>query len=72
MSTKLDPSLATAAANVLRRPLTSTRVEPSPSPLKLTLLVPCVLPEVNESGTFSAPELAVMFRVMSEIDIAPI
>ncbi len=72
VSTKLEPSLAVAAANVLRRPLTRIRVEPRPRPRRLTLLVPCVAPEVNESGTFSEPLLTVRLRVMSEIDIAPI
>jgi hypothetical protein len=59
VSTNVDPSLAVAAARVLRRPLTSTRVEPSPRPRRLTLLVPWVAPDVKESGTFSDPELTV-------------
>ena len=55
MFTKTLPSLAVAPATVCLLPSINTNVDDSPKPLKLIFEVPCVAPDVNESGTFSEP-----------------
>ena len=69
--TKTLPSLAVAPATVCLLPSNKTNVEDKPKPLKFILDVPCVAPEVNESGTFSDPLFEARFLVRSATVFTP-
>ena len=71
MFTKTLPSLAVAPATVCLLPSINTNVDDKPKPLKLIFEVPCVAPDVNESGTFSEPLFEARFLTKSATVFAP-
>ena len=70
--TKTLPSFAVVPVTVCLLPSKSTSVDERPKPLKLTLVRPCMDPEVKESALFSDPVLTARLAVISATSTAPI
>ena len=60
-----------APATVCLLPSINTNVEDRPKPRRFIFEVPCVEPDVNESGTFSEPLFEARFLTKSATVFAP-